>query len=86
MGALLDMADNSSNGLAMVTNQFEEVHNDLIGTAAEAANSNFQVGNSNRGARPNDRYNNQINASAQSRLPQQYGGTGESTGGSARNF
>lgn len=38
MGALLDNADGSNSGLAMVNNQFEDVHIDLMGVAAEAAN------------------------------------------------
>jgi hypothetical protein len=50
MGALLDMADGSNDGMAFVSNQFEDVHSNLIGVAAEAAesaNSN-QFANSSR--------------------------------------
>lgn len=37
MGALLDMAETSPNGLSIVGNQFEEVHGNLMGVAAEGA-------------------------------------------------
>ena len=72
MGALLDMADGTPNGMALVSSQFADVHLDLVGVAAEAANTGGEV-------RGNQRY-------GQNQTRQQYGGTGESTGGSARNF
>lgn len=49
MGALLDMADGSTNGMALVSGQLADLHLDLVGAAAEAANTGSEV-------RPNNRY------------------------------